>query len=254
MAFWLIGSGFSGIGNAFIGYENFIFLKDFTAKNLHQIIGGLYCCTIASAGGQEFVNFEVEPLLAFSILAFIYPIPLHWFWDEIGWLQIENSDFTRDFAGAGIVHLTGGCVAFALVLLSKPRPGRFPILGLRNTKWSRRASNIGLSSINDLHNFATSLKSGSDATLAGLGAFLNLIGILAFINYEKDVLFVCFLSMSGGILTSGALSKIFTKQWSLYRLRGGALIGLVTISSSANQLAHYAAFLIGCLAGKLALI
>ena len=84
----------------------------------------------------------------------------------------------------------GGCVAMTLALLSKPRPGLFPTLGLRNTKWSKKSSNFGLSSITDLHKFHTNLKSGSNMALSAAGIFLSLIGNLSFIHicfYEDKI-------------------------------------------------------------------
>ena len=84
----------------------------------------------------------------------------------------------------------GGCVAMTLALLSKPRPGLFPTLGLRNTKWSKKSSNFGLSSITDLHKFHTNLKSGSNMALSATGIFLSLIGSLSFIHicfYEDKI-------------------------------------------------------------------
>ena len=77
-----------------------------------------------------------------------------------------------------------------LALLSKPRPGLFPTLGLRNTKWSKKSSNFGLSSITDLHKFHTNLKSGSNMALSAAGIFLSLIGSLSFIHicfYEDKI-------------------------------------------------------------------
>ena len=84
----------------------------------------------------------------------------------------------------------GGCVAMTLALLSKPRPGLFPTLGLKNTKWSKKSSNFGLSSITDLHKFHTNLKSGSNMALSAAGIFLSLIGSLSFIHicfYEDKI-------------------------------------------------------------------
>ena len=47
-------------------------------------------------------------------MTFIYSIPVHWIWDKNGWLKFtefkhqndkEEEFKTRDFAGAGLVHL-----------------------------------------------------------------------------------------------------------------------------------------------------
>jgi len=279
VGFWLLGSGFCGDGdNAFIGTRNFLCMEKLDSSTLYYVIGGFYCCSIASLGGQEFVRLENEAVLGFAIMTFIYSIPVHWIWNKNGWLRFtefehqndkEEALKTRDFAGAGLVHLIGGCAAMTLALLSKPRPGLFPTLGLRNTKWSKKSSNFGLSSITDLHKFHTNLKSGSNMALSAVGIFLSLIGSLSFIHicfYEDKIdqtrwksetgnklhyaiIFRCLLTISGGIWTSSLISRLLTKQWSLYRVLGGALVALVAISSCANHVTYWAAFLIGCLAG-----
>ena len=47
-------------------------------------------------------------------MTFIYSIPVHWIWNKNGWLRFtefehqndkEEALKTRDFAGAGLVHL-----------------------------------------------------------------------------------------------------------------------------------------------------
>lgn len=217
-------------------------------------IGGFYCCAIASAGGQDFMHLKFEALLAFALMSFIYPVPLHWLWKPEGWLRHPDAT-TRDEAGAGVIHLVGGSFALGLVLLCKPRSGRFLDLGLKNTRWSRKASTMGLSAVTDMSQAQTSLKSGSNVASAGLGTFLSVIGALNFIHFIKneesdDLLFSCFVSMSSASLVAMLTSRYLTKQWSLYRLRGGALIGLVGVSSCANQIYHWAAFVIGCISGK----
>ena len=87
----------------------------------------------------------------------------------------------------GTIHLIGGCVALTLAILSKPRPGRFPDQGLKNTKWSRKNSTFGLSSITDLHKFQTNIKSGSNIALSGTGIVLSLIGSLSYGLFHLEV-------------------------------------------------------------------
>ena len=38
-------------------------------------------------------------------ISFIYPVIAHWTWHREGWLRIQGY---HDFAGSGVVHLTGG--------------------------------------------------------------------------------------------------------------------------------------------------
>ena len=131
VAYWTLGAGFSSNGQEFIGYKNFLFLNGhqrqdfFKVRKMHLVqsithwcyfkaLGGVICVTIASAGGQEFVNWQVDALLAFLVPAFIYAVPLHWLQNKDGWLvftETLNGEYprpivkTRDMAGAGFVHL-----------------------------------------------------------------------------------------------------------------------------------------------------
>ena len=52
---------------------------------------------------------------------FIYPVIVHWAWGG-GWLF---KDGYTDFAGSGIVHMTGGISALTGAIILGPRRGRF---------------------------------------------------------------------------------------------------------------------------------
>lgn len=69
----------------------------------------------------ERVNINAYLILSFFITGWIYPVIVHWTWGE-GWLfQLGY----YDFAGSGIVHLTGGMIGLAAAIICGPRLGKF---------------------------------------------------------------------------------------------------------------------------------
>lgn len=70
--------------------------------------------------------------LCYSVFlaGFIYPVVAHSIWSDRGFLSINNErpfvgQGTIDFAGSGVVHLTGGLIALYATFLLGPRRGRF---------------------------------------------------------------------------------------------------------------------------------
>jgi Amt family ammonium transporter len=61
--------------------------------------------------------------MVFSLLmtGFIYPVIVAWTWGT-GWLAGKGY---YDFAGSGIVHLTGGIAGLVGAIMVGPREGRF---------------------------------------------------------------------------------------------------------------------------------
>jgi len=55
------------------------------------------------------------------MIGFIYPIIVAWTWGE-GWLFAMGFS---DFAGSGIVHMTGGIAGLTGAIICGPRLGRF---------------------------------------------------------------------------------------------------------------------------------
>ena len=67
------------------------------------------------------------------ITGLIYPVVVHWVWDDDGWASSFNPDAVLggaiDFGGSGVVHMTGGIAAFWGALIIGPRAGRFDLDG-----------------------------------------------------------------------------------------------------------------------------
>ena len=63
------------------------------------------------------------------VVTCIYPVVVHWVWDNEGWLCAWGSRATYggviDFAGSGVVHMTGGFCAITAATILGPRKGRF---------------------------------------------------------------------------------------------------------------------------------
>jgi ammonia channel protein AmtB len=76
---------------------------------------------IATGSIAERTSLETYFFYTFLTSSLIFPLALAWCWED-GWLM--NLGF-RDFAGAGIVHLTGGITGFIGTYLCGARVGLF---------------------------------------------------------------------------------------------------------------------------------
>ena len=95
-------------------------------------------------------------------LGFIYPPVAHWAWNVDGFLKkfhtnVGDANYKfMDFAGSGVVHVTGGMCALIGCIFIGPRIGRFTEDG------------------------KVIAMPGHSVPLAGLGGFILLFGFLAF--------------------------------------------------------------------------
>jgi len=86
--------------------------------------------TIVAGTIAERCKMQAYFLYAFTLTGFVYPIVVHAVWNPDGFLSVLNSDPLRgvgmiDFAGSGVVHMTGGMCALIGAVILGPRIGRF---------------------------------------------------------------------------------------------------------------------------------
>lgn len=137
MAFYLFGFAFAhggddaALGTTFIGTKNFalygevdyafwFFQTCFAAANVTIIAGTL----------AERCQMSAYFAYGFIMAAMIYPFIVHSIWSTNGFLSAFAAEPFRgvgviDFAGSGVVHLSGGMTALVATIVLGPRKGRF---------------------------------------------------------------------------------------------------------------------------------
>jgi Amt family ammonium transporter len=82
--------------------------------------------TITSGAMAERTKFPSYLIFGAVMCALIYPIVVHWTWGGGLIAQISIGDAVySDFAGSGVVHMTGGVAALVGAILVGPRKGKF---------------------------------------------------------------------------------------------------------------------------------
>lgn len=201
-----------------------------------QVVFVATAMSIVSGAVAE--RMKLWAFLAFAVVmtAFIYPVQGFWKWgggflNELGFV---------DFAGSGVVHLTGAAAAFAGVLLLGPRKGKYGPNG-------------------EIHPIP-----GANLPLATLGMFILWLGWFGFNGGselkisnvgEANAVAMVFVNTNvaaaAGVIAALITGRLLFGKSDLTMVLNGALAGLVSITAEPLAPSPGLAAIIGAVGGVL---
>ena len=252
---WGYGAAYqkSGSANAFIGTPNDAHMaKGWAGENesengadfaswWFQYVFAAAAATIVSGAMAERAQLGAYIVYTTVITGLIYPVVVHWMWDKNGWISPFNPDSflggAVDFAGSGVVHMTGGCAAFWGAMIIGPRKGRF------------------------IDGQAVPIE-GHSSVLQVLGTFILWMGWYGFnpgstlaitpAGYAqiaaRSVICTTLSAAMGGI-TVVLITKKKDHVWNVGALCNGILGGLVGVTASCSTIFPWHAVVIGFVSG-----
>eukprot|EP00045_Choanoeca_perplexa_P011247 m.118354 g.118354 ORF g.118354 m.118354 type:complete len:441 (-) comp15563_c0_seq24:134-1456(-) len=224
--------GFALEGTDRCDYAMFFFQYTFAAT----------ATTIVSGACAERVSITAYVFYSIVITGFIYPFVVYWTWSGNPWLtngDDEGNGYT-DFAGSGIVHMTGGTAAMVGAYMLGPRlrrvgsDGRFLSLHPHSTPLVALGTFIlifGFFAFNAGSQLAVVDATGDNGVAIGLAA-VNTI-----------------MAAAGSGLSAGMIHKHATGHLSLSITCNGMIAGMVAICAGAGTVLPWAALVIGLIAG-----
>lgn len=197
--------------------------------------------TIVSGAVAERVAFSGYIVYSIVLTSFIYPIVVHWGWNTAGWASAwrEEDLFMGcgviDFAGSGVVHMTGGVAALIAAKIVGPRRGRF------------------------VEGVCKDLPQQS-AVLQTLGTLILWFGwygfngastlyIVGYAGVAAKTMCTTTLAAAAGAITTVAIGKKFEGVIDPGLANNGILAGLVGVTAPCSTCEPYAAVLVGIISG-----
>lgn len=212
---------------------------DAKAGFFFQAMFAATAATIVSGAVAGRINLLAYFGIAAYLTLFVYPVVSHWVWATDAWLNAFFSDdrFTLfcgaiDFAGSGVVHMTGGVAALVFAAVLGPRLGRFDADGT--------AVDI------PPHNIA----------MQALGVFILWFGWYGFNcgstlvmdgSLAGKVAVTTTLSPAAAVVTAIIYCKAVEKTWNIGTVLNAALAGLVSITASCASVSDWMAVIIGAI-------
>ena len=242
---WLCGSAIMGEGgNAFAG-AIFTTLDGDEQQGLFTsrwLLGYMYVAASVTIVSGAIAERTRHPgyIFSSSLTALcIYPVIAHWVWASNGMFSRQNPKALLggaiDFAGGGVVHVTGGTLALCASKLVGPRNGRFDSLTHQPLEMRGQSTSyimigtfflwVGWLAFNMGSTLGISTR-GAAQTAARVGSRTMLAG-------------------SAGCIAMTAINYVHTRSWSVSKSCFGILSGLVAITASCSTVGAWAAAVIG---------
>mmetsp|Transcript_622 Transcript_622/g.1156 ORF Transcript_622/g.1156 Transcript_622/m.1156 type:complete len:460 (-) Transcript_622:160-1539(-) len=229
---------------AFIGSGTYALKGAETSSMAFFFFQFAFCATgatIVSGAVAGRINLIAYFLIAVYMTGFVYPIVSHWIWSSNGWIsgfkyadKFLDACGMIDFAGSGVVHMTGGMSALVFAKVLGPRIGRFDA--------------DGVPQVIPPHNIA----------LQTLGVFILWFGWYGFncgstLVWDGDaaghVAVTTTLAPACAVITTMVFQRIRTGVFDIEAALNGALAGLVGITAPCRVAPAWGAVLIGIIAG-----
>lgn len=201
-----------------------------------QVVFVATAMSVVSGAVAERMKLWAFIFFAIVMTAFIYPVEGYWKWGH-GFLDVMGF---KDFAGSGVVHLTGASAALAGVLLLGPRKGKYGREGQLN---AMPGANLPLATIG-----AMTLWFG---WFGFNGGSLLSIGSVSHANTVAAIFVNTNLAASGGLLAALVVSQMFFGKADLTLVISGILAGLVAITAEPATPTPLYALIIGAVGGVL---
>jgi len=262
LGFWSIGFALAyGSGGKFVGTSGEkYFLNNYSGGGNHidfffQFTFAATAATIVAGTIAERCKMQAYLLYSVFLTAFVYPVVVHAIWNEDGFLSaFDTVDPLAgvgmvDFAGSGVVHMTGGCTALVAAIILGPRIGRFyDIEG--NALPEPKAFPPHSVALQVLGTFLLwfgwyGFNPGSTLSISdpGYGDIAALCAVTTTLSAASSAVSALFTDTLLG-LCSGSHA-----EYDITMAMNGALGGLVGITANCSVVEPWAAVVIGMLAG-----
>lgn len=201
--------------------------------------------TIPTGSGAERLKFVGFIIMGFLVSMLIYPLVGNWVWGG-GWLAnlgrtLGLGNGAVDFAGSGVVHMTGGAIGLAVAIVLGARIGRFNDDGTAN---AIPGHNIPMGILGTIILFFGWFGFNPGSSLGIQGALINLV--------SAAVVNTLLAGAAGGLV---AMSYMWltgpAKKPDPSMSVNGVLAGLVAVTAPCAFIDVWAAVLIGAVAGVL---
>ncbi len=210
-----------------------------SADFFFQVVFVATAMSIISGAVAE--RMKLWAFLAFAVVmtGFIYPIQGYWSWGG-GFLDALGYS---DYAGSGIVHLTGGAAALAAVLVLGPRRGKY---GPNGEVRPIPGANLPLATLGTFILWMGwfGFNGGSELKLSEPGA-ANAVAAV-FVNTN--------LAAAAGVVAALLISRLLFGKADLTLALNGALAGLVAITAGPAVPSPLLAAAIGAVGGLLVVV
>lgn len=257
LGFYLIGYALAFGEGSFLGVEPSRFALNHFENYIHfffQYTFAATSATIVAGSIAERCKMSAYILYSLFLTAFVYPIVAHAVWNENGFISALSPTPFRgvgmiDFAGSGVVHMTGGVTAMVAAIILGPRLGRFydDEGGILPEPVSFPPHSVSLQVLGTFILWFGWLGFNPGSTLAISPDGYSEVAALCAVNTILAGAMGCISAIFTDTLVS--FSRSGRVEYDLSMAMNGTLGGLVGITAGCAVVAPWAAVVIGLISG-----